>query len=143
VKSSGNLSSLFRETNHTADYALLVRGEDTVQLFKNAAAGLTQLMGSQWLATNDTPTRRRVRLDGSDSEELLVSWLEELCFIAETEMLVLADCSFKSLTERELEADILLRPAAGLKRMIKAVTYHNLCIQQTPMGLQTTIVFDV
>jgi SHS2 domain-containing protein len=133
----------FCETDHTADYALLVRGVDAIRLFQNAAAGLVHLMGPLMGSKKDPAIRRRVRLDGFDREDLLVSWLEEFCFIAETEMHILVDCNFGVLTDHCLEAEIVLRPVAGFQRMVKAVTYHDLTIRMTDAGLETTIVFDV
>ena len=140
---SKTLPFSFRETDHTADYALLVRGEDAVRLFQNAAAGLVHLMGPLVRSEQDRPTRRQVRLDGYDREDLLVSWLEELCYIAESEMHVPVDCNFDLLTEHKLDAEVVLNQAAGFKRMVKAVTYHDLTIRVTDTGMETTIVFDV
>jgi SHS2 domain-containing protein len=34
-------------------------------------------------------------------------------------------------------------PIASLDKAIKAVTYHNLRINETSKGFETTIVFDV
>ncbi len=45
--------------------------------------------------------------------------------------------------ENRLQAKVIEVPASSLDKHIKAVTYHNLQIQETPSGLEATIVFDV
>jgi SHS2 domain-containing protein len=132
----------FEEVEHTADRALRIRGRNLDELFANAAAGLNSLM----LATsrdNADSVERRIELDAADGEDLLVAWLSELAFWAETESLIFSRYHFTELSPVRLRAVVTGRPVNELQRHVKAVTFHNLAIRRDPEGLVVTVVFDV
>ena len=74
---------------------------------------------------------------------MLVEWLSELAFWAETESLVFTRIQWHELTEIRLKATVWGDRVSELEKQIKAVTYHNLEIVRRDNGLETTIVFDV
>ena len=132
----------FEEIEHTADCALKIYGTDLTDLLLNAAGGMNSLLNP----SKDTSPRqeeRSVRLQAIDAESLLVEWLSELAYWAETEMLVFHKFDLLSVSPTHLEAIIQGSRAAQLEKHIKAVTYHNLKIVQTDGGLTATVVFDV
>ena len=132
----------FEEIEHTADKALRVFGINLKELMISAAQGMTQLMvGDVSKISNEI--ERSVELQAVDAESLLVEWLAELAYWAETEMLVFKKFMITDATNTRLQASVSGGKAAGLEKHIKAVTYHNLEIRQTPEGLEATIVFDV
>ncbi len=132
----------FEEIEHTADRALRVYGADLKALLLNAARGLNSLMAPEHRP--DTGQRKiAVQLEAGDAESLLVDWLSELSYWAETEMLVFHDFELDSVSATHLEATLYGTRAPRLERHIKAVTYHNLAIVRTEKGLTATVVFDV
>ena len=131
----------FEEVEHTADWALRIRGEDLEGLFTNAAAGMLQLAGIEPRAG---PTRkRRFELQASDSESLLVAWLEELLFVIEMEEVTFTKFDLTVEDNNRLTARVQESPIGNIKKHIKAVTYHNLMITEVEEGLEVTVVFDV
>ena len=132
----------FEIIDHTADWALRVYGRDLTELFIHAAQGMTSLLVAEpnILPLNQT---RHVELDAYDTESLLVDWLTELAYWAESEQVVFREFELTAVTPTHLRAVVHGGLAAELQKHIKAVTYHNLAIIPTDEGLEATIVFDV
>ena len=63
----------FEEIEHTADWALRVRGRDLGELLVNAARGMVSLMISNPPAT-PLNVDRNIEIDSIDAESLLVDW---------------------------------------------------------------------
>jgi SHS2 domain-containing protein len=77
----------FEEVEHTADRALRIFGTNLTELFLSAAAGLTHLMAVE-VSEISTEIEKSIELEAIDAESLLVEWLSELAYWAESEMLV-------------------------------------------------------
>lgn len=130
----------FREVEHTADWELEVWAPDLACLLEQAARGMMALAG---IRLKDGPRFHRViTLRGEDPETLLVKFLNELLFLNETEGLAF-DTFDISILPGSIEAKIAGASVAHQDKVIKAVTYHNLTIRQTPEGLRVNLVFDV
>jgi SHS2 domain-containing protein len=132
----------FEEIEHTADWALRIRGRDWPEFLVNAAYGLASLLVAE-PAVVPLEIERQVELDAFDGESLLVNWLSELAYWAEAELLVFRQFDLVEVTPTHLEAVVRGGHVHNLQKHIKAVTYHNLEIVQTDAGLEATIVFDV
>lgn len=131
---------MFEEIEHTADYAVRVRGTDLRELFVEAARGMNALTGGR----PGQPSRcRELVLDAPDAETLLVSWLEELVFLMEVEGEIVDQFEILGLTPTSLKARLTGGPAVDVDKAVKAVTFHELAIRETGDGYETTIVFDV
>lgn len=127
---------------HTADWSLRVTGADWAALLQHAAQGMSSLMVAELSAVPLTE-QRTVSLAAFDAETLLVDWLSELAYWAETEMLVFTEFELQQLSATRLQAVVRGGPVPELLKHIKAVTYHNLEIVQTDAGMEVTLVFDV
>lgn len=132
----------FKEIEHTADKALKIFGQDLRELLLNAARGMNSLMAAD-VDQRARQVKKHVQMEALDTESLLVEWLSELAFWAETEMLVFTQFDFRTLTPVRIQATLIGAKAQSMEKHIKAVTYHNLRIEKTDTGLETTIVFDV
>lgn len=130
----------YEEIDHTADWAFRAFGGDLQELFRNAAYALFALEGA--LDAQSTLTRE-IHVTAMDREALLVKWLNELLFLQETEHETYQEFEITSLTDTELRATIHGTQAQSLTKMIKAVTFHDLNIEQTAKGWQATLVVDV
>ena len=134
-------SAGFRENEHTADWELSVWAPDLPGLLEQAARGMYALCS---ISLDGSAARREHALDltAPDSETLLVSFLEELLYLAEQERI--AFDTFKiTVAEGRLKAELSGAPIRTQGKEIKAVTYHNLAVRQGPHGLEASIVFDV
>jgi SHS2 domain-containing protein len=132
----------FEEVEHTADRALRIFGINLRELMISAAQGMTQLMVGN-ASKISTEIEKSIELQAVDAESLLVEWLSELAYWAETEMLIFKKFRITDVSATRLQATVSGGKATELEKHIKAVTYHNLEIIQTPKGLEVTIVFDV
>ena len=132
----------FEEIEHTADWALRVRGQDLPELLTNAARGMVSLVVSESAAI-PTDVEQHLDIEAIDAEGLLVDWLSELAYWAEAELLIFHQFDLQNVTPTSLEATVRGGHAPELKKQIKAVTYHNLEIVETENGLEATVVFDV
>lgn len=130
----------FEEIEHTADYALRVRGATLDELFANAARGMIVLSGA--VADTSHPITREIALEAPDVETLLVDWLTELVYLMEQERLVFVDYWLQT-TPTALRGTLSGGPMREAKRHIKAVTYHNLEVVRRENGFEATVVFDV
>lgn len=132
----------FEEVEHTADWALRVYGRTLDELLVNAAVGMNTLLTGN-VAAIPRRVKRRFVIDGDDAESLLVNWLSELVYWAETEQLLFGQFDLGEVTFTHLCAVVRGGHVAELQKHIKAVTYHNLRIEPCAQGLVATVVFDV
>jgi len=131
-----------RIVEHTADWALRVRGPDLAGLFGHAAVGMAQLLAGD-LAAVPLEEARELALAADDAESLLVEFLGELAYWAERDGLVCPVVELSEVSPTILQATARGGRLAELQKHIKAVTYHDLAIRPTDDGLEVTIVFDV
>jgi SHS2 domain-containing protein len=139
-----NQQSGFRELPHTADWALQVWAPDLAGLFVEAARGMNALTSA---APGRSPTTTRTfEATASDPESLLVAFLSELVYAAESQRLLFAGFEVQ-LSEAahgwSLRVEMQGAPLVSASKTIKAVTYHNLHVRKTRRGFEVEIVFDV
>jgi SHS2 domain-containing protein len=132
----------FSVVEHTADWALQVRGRDLPHLLLSAAWGMNSLLVDD-LATIEPVLERNLDVEAFDVESLLVEWLSELAYLAERERFIACEFDLESASEERLQARLRGDIVPALQKHIKAVTYHNLEVVATPEGLEATVVFDV
>ena len=129
-----------REVEHTADLQLEVWSPDMAGLLEEAARGMYELMGVE--VSEELRCHRRLEIAADDREQLLVSFLEELLFIADSE-----NVAFDGYMLNPQDGGLIARLEGGTvlsrSKEIKAVTYHRLKIVENKRGLKTKIVFDV
>lgn len=128
--------------DHTADWALRVRGGDLSELFRHAAVGMARLIAGD-LSVVPADQTRELSLEAYDAEGLLVEWLGELAYWAERDGLVFPGVERLVVTPKQLTGIVRGGRAPELQKHIKAVTYHDLVIRERDGGLEVTIVFDV
>jgi len=132
----------FEEVEHTADRALRIHGADMQALFINAVRGMNSILVAD-ISVIPKQVEKQIELEAIDTESLLVEWLSEFAYWAETEMLVFDKFDLKTATQTRIRATACGGKAPNLEKHIKAVTYHNLEILEAEDGLSVTVVFDV
>ena len=130
----------FEEIRHTADWSIRVRAPDLASLFSEAALGMNEIGGVK-LATSPR-LEHAFNANSLEPEGLLVLFLSELVFQAEHEKKAFDHFNI-SITNNHLHVDMAGAPIQSMDKAIKAVTYHNLKIDETHDGLIAEIVFDV
>lgn len=140
----------FEEIEHTADWALRVRGRTMAALFAAAARGMFSLLTD--LARVPAQHQIEFELRSIDAETLLVDWLNELLYRAEVENLVFTSFDLVLLEIPEptpsapparLRAIVRGGPAPELHKTIKAATFSGLVVRRDGTGYVSELVFDV
>jgi SHS2 domain-containing protein len=130
----------FKEIPHTADWCVHVWAEDLPSLFAGSASAMNALAST--IIGKGLRVKRTFEADGSDVESLLVAFLSELIYYQEQENLAF-DMFDLEVDNQKLNVEMEGAQIASADKAIKAVTYHNLKIEKTDRGFETTIVFDV
>lgn len=137
--------SLYEVFDHTADVGLHAYGQTLPELFTNAAAGMESLMVLPEQV--ELRTSREVSVEGHDLISLLVSWLNELIFLFDTEYLLLNQFEITNFTGTHLAATVTGEPYDSMRHdlssAIKAVTWHEASVNPTAEGYQARIIFDI
>ena len=131
----------FREHAHTADWELEAWAPDLPCLLEQAARGMYALSG---IRLQSSPAQTRwITLHAEDAESLLVRFLNELLWLEEDQGLGFDRFSITIDNQLNLQAELNGFAIANLDKEIKAVTYHNLQVENTSQGRRVNIVFDV
>ena len=130
----------FREIPHTADWELEVWAPDLGSLLEQAARGMNYLTGLE-LPPGPRLTRQ-IEISFLEPEILLIDFLTELIYLAESEGLAFDEFDF------QFNGDQFIAQVSGANietrsKEIKAATYHNLEIRESGDGLVANIIFDV
>jgi len=137
--------AFYRTFEHTADLGIEVDAATEAELYANAASAMfTEMLGAP------PPRGDRelvVRVEGRDREDLMVRWLNELLYLAESRGVIFGHCRDLELEEAGLRAVCLgigLEEAAlEIATEIKAATYHQIEVSRTDRGFRARIVFDL
>jgi SHS2 domain-containing protein len=130
------------EILHTADVALRIWAIDFGSLMIWAARGLNKLMYDDVLPPPFN-IEKRLTIEAFDKESLLVEWLSELAFWAESERILFHEIDILTLTDQRMTVALEGCLVSALKTVVKAVTYHNLKIEPTDSGVEAVVVLDV
>jgi len=135
------VSSAYEELDHTADWALRVRGKDMAELCLHAASAMLAACGAR-PGQGDT-AERRVSLQAGDREALLVRWLQEVLYTLDIHHHLPIRFEIQVTPNLELSARWQETELGGVDKPIKAVTYNGLAVEETGGRLEATVVFDV
>ena len=86
---------------------------------------------------------RTLEVDSADREALLVDWLNEILFVAETELWVPVEFEILESTPTRLRAAVRGVPVEDSPGFVKAATFHGLRVEEEDGGLQAEVIFDV
>jgi protein archease len=135
----------FRILEHTADVGFEAFGSTLPEVFENAARALENLMVEQ--ASVKRRGEVRIEVQGSDRAELLVNWLSEILYQHDAERWLFRDFKIETLDDHVVsgiaqgEKFDQARHQANL--MVKAITYHQLSLQQTTDGWRAQVYVDI
>jgi len=130
---------------HTADIGLRISGATLPELFTNAAAGMESLL----VAPEQIEARisHEVTAEGHDVVALLISWLNELIFLFDTEYLLCKHFTINELTDTHLRATVSGEPYDAtrhdLSSAIKAATWHEASVKADDEGYTASVILDI
>ena len=115
------------------------------QAFEQAAIGLMSVILD--LTSVEARLSRDVTLEASDLEHLLVKWLAEVLYLYDGEKFVSREFSVSELRQDSLRATVLGETFVGEKHVtrldVKAVTYHQLIVEETNTGCRVRLFLDI
>ena len=135
----------YKLLDHTADIGIIAFGKTLPEAFASAAYAMFDII------TDAGRVREIEKFDlhisAVNTEELLVTWLDELLYRYETERVVYGKFVIESMDERNLHAVVSGEKVDLARHQIKAeiknVTYHNLKVEKTDGGWKIQVIFDV
>ena len=136
---------MYEVFEHTADLGLRVRAATKEELFAEAAKGLTAMIVAN-LDSVQPVQSRTVEVAGDDLGFLMFDWLNELLYAFEADKLLL------SQFEVQIDGDRLRAVCRGeamdperheMEHEVKAITYHQLRVEETDGGWLAEIVVDI
>ena len=131
----------WRELEHTADWAIEVKGDSQRQLFARAATAMYALQDAD--PTEPITLARAVSASADNSAELLVAWLNRLLLSQEIGSELYTRFEIHAISPLGLLGTAYGYPGAPSHTAIKAVTYYDLDVTQSSGGWTGRITFDV
>ena len=125
--------------SHTAEVELYVEASSAEGVFEDALDAFGRLVEREG---DGEPAAHDVELEAPDRAGLLVAWLEELIFLADTASFVPDRAAALRLGEQRLEARVEGR-RSDLDPIVKAATYHGLAFAHEGGQWRARVVLDV
>ena len=131
--------------SHTGDLGLTIYGPDLPALFAHAAWAMFDQISD---ATTIRPQQAlTIHLEGADLADLLVRWLSELLYLYDTQRFMCCTATFSTLEATQLTATARGEPFDAARHPvdteIKAVTYHQITVEQAADRWQARVIFDL
>ncbi|MEA2350005.1 MAG: protein archease [Thermoleophilaceae bacterium] len=133
---------MYRWIEHPDELELHVEGATEAEVLEDATRALAELLRGDEDGPRGEPATRELTVEADDSAQLLVAWLEELVFLAETEAVIPDRVTFETLDPRGLRAH-LDGHRGDPPHLVKAVTHHRLAFDRGGDGFSATVVLEV
>ncbi len=130
---------------HPSDLGIEARGKTLSEAFEEAAVGLTSIIVD--LDSVGAINDRTLTVDAEDVESLLVRWLSELLYLYDGEGFLTKEVDIQQFSRTRLQAnlrgDTYVEGKHHTRLDVKAVTYHQLQIQEVPGGWYVRVYLDI
>lgn len=133
---------------HTADIGIKVTAPTPETLFETCALGMMEIIVEGHSYKDEEPVVEiPLNLQGSDTEDLLYAFLSEILYLFDGESIIplsfkgsrLVNCEFSTA----LEGIHFNRKMHDIGTEIKAITFHNMKIENIENKWQTDVIFDI
>lgn len=133
----------YKLLEHTADIGFEVCGRSRRQIFEHAALAFCDMM---WNAGPGNFEQRKLEVTGTDTDELMVNFLEEFLYLHEAKRLLFSRVRVETMTDHRLVASIwgrVIDEGDELLLVVKAVTYHQLFVGRDKDGWRARVFLDI
>jgi SHS2 domain-containing protein len=135
----------YKVFDHTADLGLEIYGKTVNELFANAAFAVFDIITD--LKYVSSIVAREIIVEGEGWEDLLVNYLREILYMFNGEGLLLKEYSIIEIDPQHLQGRVsgeLFNPSKHrINTEMKAVTYHQVTVRETPNGWIGRVICDV
>lgn len=134
----------YKILEHPADIRVRAFGKTKEELFLNTTLGMNEILRPELKNKNrKRKIKRDIKVKSIDLNALLVDFLSEILYQAQTNKEIYNRIEFKKLENDELEAGLFGNKIESFGEDIKAATHHNLEIKRKKGLFEVTILFDV
>ena len=139
------MTGRFEFVDHTGDLGVRVFVQTLPELFQQAAEALIFIITDP--ETIQIKETRTILLEAKTDEELLITWLNELVYLFDTEGVLFKIFEVLSIHDHHLEAlaqgEIYMEDRHPIKTAVKAATYHQLKIEHHRGVWTAQVIFDL
>ena len=140
----------FEILEHTADVGIRAEAVDLSGVFEQATLGLLDIVGT-WAPSSGAGGGREeqveVAIEADDVGALLVDWLGEVLWVVDSRDAVVATLELTEVTQKRAAGRLGIAPrdesAYEGGTQVKAITYHQLAVEEGPEGWAATVYVDV
>ncbi len=131
--------------DHTGDLGIRVFGDTRGALFAYAAEALFEILTDPGKIRKKAS--REISLEAQDSEELMVTWLNEFIYLFDAEQLLFKECEIHSVDETRIHASAIgesyQQERHPIKTTIKGATYHQIRVYHEGGIWKAQVIFDL
>jgi SHS2 domain-containing protein len=131
-----------RWVDHTSEVQLQVGAESLAGLAAEAGKALAIFLLRGAPAEPSGPPRV-LEVSSTDREALLVDWLNEILYVAETGLWIPLELDILESSPNHLRASCRGATVEEPPSTVKAATFHGLQVTEGEGGLQAEVIFDV
>jgi len=135
----------FQLLEHPSDIGFLARGGSREEALAEASRALTTIMVDP--SAIQLREERAVYVSGGDPASQVVNWLNEILFLFDAEGLALGEFTIEAWNDAGIQGRVYgerLDPERHeLRTAVKAVTYHQFDLRQTPEGWELRVFVDI
>ena len=138
------MSGGYEVLEHTADVGIRAWADSLPEAFEQATRGLLEIVGA--LDEDRSGEDHPIKIEGDDLGGLLVEWLEEVLYVQDARDRIVTAIDVKEVTGEGLSGSIGTAPRPGALEgtAVKAITYHQLAVDEAADGTWTvTVFFDI
>jgi len=127
---------------HTSELRVRLRAPDLGALFREAARALGETLAAQ-AEGHDGLEDHDVEVVAPDLDALLVDWLNELLYLAETRCWIPRDTEALEASHTRVRGRVRGTRVPIAPSLVKAATHHGLHVTRVRGGYEAEVVFDI
>ena len=132
----------FEILEHTADVGVRAFGSSAEEVFEQATLGLLEITGASGAQRGGTVP---IEVEANDLGALLVDWLEEVLYLQDARDAVIGDVTVTKVGDGRASGSVAVTPRGEPLEgtAVKAITYHQLLVEENSEGWIAVVYFDI
>ena len=133
----------FEIVEHTADVGIKASGTSVEEAFRETTLGLLDITGTWAPGPGDEVS---LEFASTDPASLLVDWLGEILYLQDARDALVSGVEVQEVTQERLVGKVTLTPRGEVDpegTAVKAITYHQLAVEEAEDGWHVTVYVDV
>jgi SHS2 domain-containing protein len=127
---------------HTGEVRLRLRAGSLAELFAEAGRALAELL-LRGASAAPAGAAQEIEVRSADRAALLVDWLNELIYWAESEAAVPTEFDMREVGDSAIRARVRSAPVEQPPALVKAATLHGARVEPVAGGWEGDVILDV